>query len=294
MSVEALYRVMVRMLYDPALVDAVYRDRATALVEDELGEVERSWLVAVDERAWRTDPMRRARSVTGLIEEFPVASACVVRRMCEGTVRVETELLDAFFSARVFHEGVRRGESMVLAFARYLEGPEHGSARADRRIAPLAGLEAAIARLRRVVESDPGPAVPERFYLAPWAEVLRVPAGTGELHTRISKALRLGGRSPVASVLDRQWSLPVLLELDAAAQEDLLIERPPEAGTEWSSVGVRYAPVTAELAGLLRAVAPGATRGELLAVARALGAEPGEDADVLDGLIGEGLLVRAG
>jgi hypothetical protein len=57
---------------------------------------------------------------------------------------------------------------------------------------------------------------------------------------------------------------------------------------------VRQAPITRELAGLLRAARPGATRGELIAAARALGADPGDDAEIVDGLVREGLLVPVG
>lgn len=305
MSVEALYRVIVRMLYDPALVEAVYREPGAALEGAGLRAEELDWLRAGEMRAWRTDPMRRARFLTTLIEEFPVSAACALRRMREGVVRVETELLDAFFSSPGFHQGLQAGSAIVFGFGHYLEGAGHGGVAADPRIAPLARLEASIARLRRIEERslEPRPLSPEspagrspaaRYRLAPWAELLRGPSGAAELHARISKALQARTRGIVANVLDRQWSLPVLLEFDPDVEEHILVERPPVPGLPWMEAGVRQAPVTPELAGLLRVAATGATWGELAAAARALGADPGEDEDVVAGLVGEGLLVRTG
>jgi hypothetical protein len=47
------------------------------------------------------------------------------------------------------------------------------------------------------------------------------------------------------------------------------------------------------LAAILRAAEAPVGRGALLAVARELGAEPGEDAEIVDGLLADGLLVPA-
>ena len=71
MNAQALQRVVVRMLYDPALVDAVY---GGAPVEG-LDAPGRAHLIRVDRRAWATDPYRRSRSLKALIEEMPVSAA---------------------------------------------------------------------------------------------------------------------------------------------------------------------------------------------------------------------------
>jgi hypothetical protein len=260
MSGRALYRVMVRMLYDPPFATAVYVDPEPALAGVDLTAAERVWLRRADRRAWGTDPLRRSRSLAGLMEEFPAASAMVVRRAREGTLRPEPELLDAFFSSGTFHRMIQEGTSMVLAFGAYLEEPGHGGVLADPRVRWVARIESAIARVRRAgsglvdrsparsshPERDGPPARPVRagieggrepagvaggrdgpavLTLSPAVEVLVAPSGAYELHSRIARALRAARRAPVEAILDPRWSLPVLLDLDAGAPEHLLIER---------------------------------------------------------------------
>jgi hypothetical protein len=289
---------MVRMLYDPALVEAVYREPGPALAGLDLTEEERGWLVARDVRAWGTDPVRRARSLTGLLEEFPVSSAFVLRRGREGVVRPETELLDAFFSSAEFHACIGEGSSMVLAYATFLARGEQGGVVADPRVAPLARLEEAIARLRRIPEPPPtghGPGLAEtRYALASWAAVCVLPAGLAELHGRVSKAIAARDKGVVATVLDPRWSLPVLLEPDPALEEPVLVERPPRPGWAWASAPVTQAPVTPEMAGLLRFASGGRTRDELEAEAGRLGATPDERPWVVASVLAEGLLVPVG
>jgi hypothetical protein len=297
MSSRELYKVIVRMLYDPALVGAVYDEPEQALAGVELTGRERAWLVQPDRRAYLTDRMRRARSLTGLMEEFPVASAFVLRRGREGSCAPETGLLDSFFSHPIFHNCIQAGKSMVFAFAEFLTLPEHAGIQADPRTAPLARLEAAIARLRRARApegrflSATGQLAPEARLRTPdWIEICSLAAGTSELHGRVSKALSAGERAPVQMLADPRWSLPVLLDLDLDANEEVLIERPASPGLSWDDTSVRHATITFELASLLLAARGGISYRECLRTALALGAEPGEEAGIIDSLLAEGLL----
>ncbi|MCA9557117.1 MAG: hypothetical protein KC583_01025, partial [Myxococcales bacterium] len=113
MSAAALQRVVVRMLYDPALVEAVYADADAALADEPLSEAERAWLVAPDRRRWRADPHRRARTLQALLEEYPAAGARVAR--AEGLAA-----LDAFFSSPAFHGCVQRRGSLADTFGDFL------------------------------------------------------------------------------------------------------------------------------------------------------------------------------
>ena len=70
MSARALQRVVVRMLFDPQLLDAVYADPHTALADEDVSFQEKAWLVKADPRQWRADPHRQARSLQGLIRSF--------------------------------------------------------------------------------------------------------------------------------------------------------------------------------------------------------------------------------
>ena len=124
MNPQALQRVVVRMLYDPKLVEAVYSNAPVPGLDDE----GRNHLMCIDRRAWATDPYRRSRTLQALIEELPVSAALA------GIHR-----LDAFFSSTAFHHAVQQRQALVLAFADWLE-PKVGA---------VAGLERAIARARQ-------------------------------------------------------------------------------------------------------------------------------------------------
>ena len=63
MSYHQLQRVVVRMLYDPALVAQIFADAATALRDEDLTDQERRWLVEADRRAYAVDPLRRTRTL---------------------------------------------------------------------------------------------------------------------------------------------------------------------------------------------------------------------------------------
>jgi hypothetical protein len=311
MSARCLYRVIVRMLYDPDFAHAVYRDSGQALAGLDLSAREQSWLVQPDARAYRTDPMRRWRSLTALLEEFPATSAFILRRGREGSVPPEMELLDAFFSGPDFHRCIQDGGSMIFAFSEFLGRKDHGGAPADSRVAPLARLETAIARLRRSRLSQPRPQsspqsptqspwqsspqspqpqLSSRLALAPRALILTLPAGTYELHRRISRALEVQQRPAVACLRDPRWSLPVLLDLEPM-DEYLLVEKTIEEGTDRLHSPVRHTTITLELFFLLGEAGAGADRRRLAEKACALGAEPAEAEEIIDGLIAEGLLV---
>ncbi len=283
MSHKALQRALVRLLYDPA------RQPALAAGEDpvaaDLSARERGWLAAVDPRALRADPYRRARSLRALLEEFPVCAALASDR--RGGVRA----LDAFFSSDTFHRSIQSRGSMALAFGRWLaEGPAPGAARARRgrrgrsrgpRDWPHAlALERGFAAARRAAPA--GPAAPAaRLALAPGVALLSLPAGALERYQAARAQL---GADPVAALLREDFRFdpralppaggpPVPLLIEARPGGQLTVEALPEA-----------------LAEVLSAAGDGAPRAAVLAAARACGAEPGEDAEIVDDLVSQGLL----
>jgi hypothetical protein len=230
------------------------------------------------------------------MEELSTACALVLRRGREGAVRPEAELLDAFFGSPEFHGCVRESRALVFAFADFLESGLPDGLATDPRLRPLVRLERTIAVVRRAPapatawEEDAGAS---HLVLAPWARVLELELGTSELQHRIARALTARGRTALQSLLDPRWSLPVLLDLSLAASEHILVEKAPEPGMPWAEVPVRYAPVTMELHHLLRGAATAGPRAELEALARKLGAEPGEEPAIIGDLAAQGLLVPA-
>lgn len=272
MSHAALQRVVVRMLYDAPFVAAVYADPSAAagapLATEDLTEAERAWLVSPDRRAYLADPLRRSRSLHALIEEFPVSAALALAAGAPITA------LDAFFSAAAFHTAIQRRRSLAAAFAEWL------AARFGPPVAPVAQLEGAIAAARR---GHAAPIPPGSLGLAPRVRALALPEGTTALIQHVTE--QLGGGDVLARLLAPTFTLRALPAL-GAAREALLIEASAEGAVSLEGA-------SDELVALLAAANPPCPRQSLLALARELGCEPGEDAEIIDGLTADGLLVTA-
>lgn len=151
-SIGALQQAMVRLMVDPDWLEALQAGSVP-----ELTEAERALLLAVDPRAWSTDPYRRTRLVQALIEEYPAVTAVL------GVKRVEAFLSTPEFAHCLAHRG-----SMALAFGAWAPTGD------------LAALEFAIARARRH-ERAPGPGIVTR----PGVEPLVVAGGVIGTYARI-------------------------------------------------------------------------------------------------------------
>lgn len=146
MSHHTLQQLTTRMLFDASFVDTVYADADKALAGLDLSAQERTQVLAVDRRAWRTDALRVRRTLRTLAEEFKIATTVVL---------AETRLLDsleAYFSSRFFHQAIQQRGSLALSFAEFLQD----GWRAGRWMAPqlpdLIRLEATIVACRRAYE----------------------------------------------------------------------------------------------------------------------------------------------
>lgn len=116
MAHQALHRVTVRMLFDPAFARAVAERPEQALAGLGLSAQERAWLAAVDPRAWTLDPQRRARSLKALFDELPASTTLAL-----GELRSRAAL-DAYFQSPEFHAAMQDRGSMTLAYADWLAG----------------------------------------------------------------------------------------------------------------------------------------------------------------------------
>lgn len=249
----ALQRVIVRMLYDPAFVEQVY----TGAPLPELDPRSRALLLTVDRRAWCTDPLRRSRTLTALLDEFLVSAALV------GVGR-----LDAFFSSPLFHRAIQSRQRLALAFGAWLL-PLAG---------PVSALETAVAAARR----DPASRVVQPLHVARAHGIrcVRVPGGTLARYEHVRA--RLGPR-PLDALARPRLDLGNLPPM--TGEEILLLQRDIRGEVGVSLVGE-------ELADLLDFVATPRPREAVLAEARRLGAEPGEEDELVEGLVGDGLIVR--
>ena len=260
MNPRAIQRAVLRMLYDPGFVAAIHGARALP----GLSEAERALLRRVDPRAFATDPLRQARAVQAIVEEFPCSAAAV------GLARVE-----AFLATREFLACLGDGGSMGLAFATWLEDQAAGAGR----------IEAAMARLRRPVAQSPVAGTLRcAVNLAPisapagslaWYEATRAWLGATPLHTLAEPADQAPRaapprRSPVRSRDPGEEHL--LIEIGASGEMSL--------GT-----------ASEALVRLLRHAQRARTRRELEREAVIRGAAADEAAGVIDDLLAQGLLV---
>ena len=193
MSPQQLQRMIVRMMYDPNLVEEVYSGNPV----DGLDDHARDLLCASDRRAWGSDPYRRARSLRALLEEFPVSAALA-----------GVEQLDAFFSDAAFHEAIANGGSLALAFGNWV----------SRFAGPVAHLEVALARVRRAPEPQ-GVGIVS----APTVAIVRIPQAVFEHAQSIRSQL---GPDPVNTLVN--GSFKPAMGVQEGPTVALLVEATPD------------------------------------------------------------------
>lgn len=161
------------------------------------------------------------------------------------------DALDVFFSSKAFHTCVQDGGSLADAFGWWLE--KRGGLAGD-----IAKLERGGAYLRRV--RAPGLPRPGSVVKSAWIAMVGVPEGT-------LLAMKTAALAPSAS---------------SKSEENVLVVR--------DTTGAISMEVLPDALAALLAATP-CTRDELLAVARKLGADPGEDEEIVAGLLADGVLL---
>ncbi|MBL8148992.1 MAG: hypothetical protein JNN15_03590 [Blastocatellia bacterium] len=143
MSYHTLQKLVVRMLFDEAFVEQVYREPDQLLSKLDLSDQERQQLLGVDKRAWRYDPLRKKRTLRALFEEFKVSTTIAL---------AETRSLaslDLFFSSQAFHSAVQERSSMGLAFAKFLTEKYSSGELKTPQLPDVIRFEATLAKCRR-------------------------------------------------------------------------------------------------------------------------------------------------
>src|SRR4029453_16820835 len=273
MSYHHLQRVVVRMLYDPAFVAQIFADAPTALGNEDLPEEERRWLVAVDRRAYAVDPLRRTRTLTALIEEFPVSVHHLVQQTGQAA------LLDTFFSSTYFHTCIQQRGSLAAAFSEYILSSAPHRRSSGLALTPLVQIETAMAHLRRQPSrrNDMPPSTCNLLRLAPTVALMPAPLGTLAHYQATLETLRSDMDGLVAAAL-KPSTLPAPQEIQD--HEWLLIV--------WhqDSAAIELLP---EALGPLLAATP-APRSALVATICTLGADVHEANEILDDLVTDGVL----
>lgn len=197
-----LQRFVVRLLWDPALVERVYAGQPVP----GLDAAGRAALTAGDKRAWGLDPYRRARTLQALIEEYPASVAeCGVAG------------LEAFFDTSGFHDAVMARGVLAMSFGEWL-APRAG---------PVCRIELGFVRLRRDRPAQPGPGEIVRGGVP-----LEVPAGTLARWEGLLAAL---GPAPIPKLLAGFRVAPAIA---SRGKEHLVLQRAPREQVVPASDGV--------------------------------------------------------
>jgi hypothetical protein len=206
------------------------------------------------ERDWL---LATPRAAWGTDPERPARVLAALLVEYPTTARVARERVATFFASSHFHRAVRERGSLAQALG------EHLAEGSGPLPTALARLEAAIVRTRRAPRTAPA-SPPGSLRLVPHSTVLDLPCGTLAAFTALRQ-----GEEPA----DLTAGVEALLVLRRAPAGDVTAEQLP--------VG---------LAAVLRAAERPAGREVLAAIAREHGADPGEAASILDGLVRDGLL----
>jgi hypothetical protein len=106
-------KFLVRLLYDPTLLE---RLKANPGLLQGLSSEERASLLAIDPRALRAEPLRRRRTLRGLIDELKISMTMALSEW-----RLIVRLEEGFFSSERFHKAITKDTLLVLALANFLE-----------------------------------------------------------------------------------------------------------------------------------------------------------------------------
>jgi hypothetical protein len=198
MSHVALQRALYTALYDDGFVGEMHADPEGVLAPLGLEARERAQLLAVDRRAFRTDPLRRRRSLRVLADEYKASTTLAL---------AETRSLafaEGFFGSSFFRRAVAEARSFAPAFGEYLLAAAAEGRLRTPQLLDVARLEAARARARRAGPIRPG------IGLAPGNEVARVDGATLETIQTVERWLFEVGLMPQVALCDDRPALPAL------------------------------------------------------------------------------------
>jgi len=166
LSHAALQRALVIALHDPGFVDAMHADAAGVLGPLGVTAEERAQLLAVDRRAFHTDPLRARRVLRVLAEELKISTTLALWETRSAA------FADGFFASAFFRAAVAERTALAPAFGAYLAA----APLATPQLPDVVRLETLMARCRRAARSRARPGVG----LAPGVGTARFDAGVLE------------------------------------------------------------------------------------------------------------------
>ncbi len=266
MSHHALQRALVIALHDPSFVEAMHADPAATLAPLGLEPHEQTQLLAVDRRAFRTDPLRGRRLLRVLCEELKVSATLALWETRRAS------FLDGFFASAAFRGAVASRAPLAPAFGDYLGG----AGLETPQLRDVVRLETATARCRRDRHPRPGVA------LAPGVASLELDAGTLETVQLVERYLFELGLMPQLGFCVDGPALPPLPPTGAGTIYLLLTP---------TQTGISLTPIDEDLHRVLAALSTPTSD-----VARALapcGVPASRARALVASLVGEGLVTSA-
>jgi len=255
------------MLFDAQWVDEIYANPELALADLALTAEEKDWLHAPDRRRWGADPDRPLRALQTLLDEYPVAFA-------QGVSEHGFPALEQFFRGSDFRQCIEHGGSLALSFGDFLVG-------LSPSLASVAKLERAMAQIRRSrpVPERHGGSI-QRWQTHPHVLPLILPETTLSLWTRQHHWLRTYEGALVDAVLSPTYPAT-----------DFPTDAPVTGLLVTAEDGVSAGECSIELARFLIALHSPLGRPAVDGHLQALGAEPGEAGEILDGLVEDRLVL---
>lgn len=272
MSHRALQKALVTALHDETFVEAFHADPEGVLAPLGLDEHERAQLVAVDRRAFRTDPLRRRRVLRVLSEEYKASTTLAL---------AETRSLafaDGFFASSFFRSAVAEDQPLALAFGDFLLD----AARAGRLSSPQLPDVARLERLRASCRRDRHRPPPPGVGLAPGVAVGRFFGGVLETIQRLERYLFEIGLMPQVALCDDRPPPPPLPAVDEGDPAHLLFTP--------AAADVGLSEIDAALHDALAALATPRPHGAALQALGQAGVPAGRAPALLDALVAEGLV----
>jgi len=266
MSAQALQRMLIRVMFDPSLLEALRSEPEQVMGMESLSTHELTDLLSQDPRAFRTDSHRSSRHLQALLEEYPVS----VHHFTQGN---PGRLLSFFSSAR-FHDAIQQWTSIRKAFERYLVE------QAPPEFEPLISLEGAIATSRHSSQNE-DPLSPGHWRLGPSKGLVQTPSGLCAKYSELLLPMK------ETHILEALKSPPgSALNLSGKKDSWALIEKNEAGELEMGEIPESLAQI------LLEIEHKEVPHRELVDIIISLGADHREEAEeVLQSLRGEGLLV---
>jgi hypothetical protein len=277
----ALQRALVIALHDATFVAAMHDDPDRTLAPLGLGAEEMAQLLAVDRRAFATDPLRSRRVLRVLAEELKVSTTLALWETRSAAFAM------GFFGSRFFRTAVADRTALAPAYGEYLAAallrtPQTGD---------VIRLETLLARCRRA-----------RLGVVTAAVGVGVSVGVGVrvgLASGVASAAFDAGVLETIRVVERfLFELGLMPQLAWCADGPVLPELPPVGGGTMyllvtpNAGGVELAPIDEDLHRVLSALAQPVAREHVASVLVTAGVPERQAGALVASLVEDGLVVE--